>query len=689
MVGWRMIALALLAMAVTAERVWSAEGPARGFDPPRLDGVMADGSVTSSGLQAYRYGRGHDWPALRFETQRALDWSRAGALAIDVENPGPTAFRLLLRLDDAVDANGDERSLSGVTTLKPHERVTLVLPLDGARPAGMVGPPPARLTARSGDQIVSELSGSVKLDRIRTLFVSGYRSDDDHVIRLGPPMLRDAEPGAPRPTALADAFGQWIAGEWPEKVKSLADLRAKLRDADAALRRLVPVQAADRFGGIGGGPVLKATGVFRTEKVGGRWTLVTPQGHRFFSLGVDTVAPQNPTIVAGRLELFQALPPEASRSRTFDFGTANLERGLGPDWRSRWPSHVIERLQGWGFNTLGTWSDPAVADLDRMAHVAFYDMDGDVARVPMNERRSLPDSFDPRFAGVADRVAAEMTRRHRADAALLGYFSGNELPWATDGQPEAGIAAHVLALGRDSPAKSAFIAALRARYGSVSAWAATWGRPLAGSWEDAAATSLTLPSPVTPAARDDIAAFEARFAEAYFRTVALAIKAHDPRHLYLGTRFASVTPAVVAACARWCDVISFNVYGASPEERAAAWRPFDKPVLIGEFHFGSTDRGLFWAGMVSAGREEDRGPAYAAYLDAAVSDPQIVGAHWFQYADEPLTGRPYDGENAHIGLVAVTDVPYSGFVTAVAAANRRALLRFGEAGVAELRGTAP
>ena len=112
-------------------------------------------------------------------------------------------------------------------------------------------------------------------------------------------------------------------------------------------------------------------------------------------------------------------------------------------------------------------------------------------------------------------------------------------------------------------------------------------------------------------------------------------------------------------------------------------------MLIGELHFGSTDRGMFWVGVMSAGREEDRGPAYAAYLDAAIADPQIVGAHWFQYADEPLTGRLFDGENAHIGLVAVTDVPYSGFVAAVAAANRRALARFAASGMAELRGTAP
>lgn len=49
-----------------------------------------------------------------------------------------------------------------------------------------------------------------------------------------------------------------------------------------------------------------------------------------------------------------------------------------------------------------------------------------------------------------------------------------------------------------------------------------------------------------------------------------------------------------------------------------------------------------------------------------------VGAHWFQYADQPVTGRLLDGENSHIGLVGITDIPFGGFVEAVRAANLKA-----------------
>ena len=94
-----------------------------------------------------------------------------------------------------------------------------------------------------------------------------------------------------------------------------------------------------------------------------------------------------------------------------------------------------------------------------------------------------------------------------------------------------------------------------------------------------------------------------------------------------------------------------------------------KPALIGEFHFGSTDRGLFWEGIVGAGRESERGPAYARYLRAVADNPDFVGAHWFQYLDEPLTGRTLDGENAHIGFVTVADLPYQDLAAAARDAN--------------------
>jgi hypothetical protein len=41
-----------------------------------------------------------------------------------------------------------------------------------------------------------------------------------------------------------------------------------------------------------------------------------------------------------------------------------------------------------------------------------------------------------------------------------------------------------------------------------------------------------------------------------------------------------------------------------------------------------------------------------------------VSTHWFQYLDEPPTGRTLDGENGHVGFISVADIPYQDLVTA-------------------------
>ncbi|PPA02266.1 beta-agarase, partial [Pseudomonas sp. MWU12-2312b] len=103
-----------------------------------------------------------------------------------------------------------------------------------------------------------------------------------------------------------------------------------------------------------------------------------------------------------------------------------------------------------------------------------------------------------------------------------------------------------------------------------------------------------------------------------------------------------------------------------------------KPVLITEFNFGSTDRGPYWGGVTQLAKEEDRGPAYANFLKQALSEPSIVGVHWFQYLDQPVTGRLLDGENGHFGLVGITDLPFQGFVDSVRKSNLAAIEQLGK-----------
>ena len=162
-------------------------------------------------------------------------------------------------------------------------------------------------------------------------------------------------------------------------------------------------------------------------------------------------------------------------------------------------------------------------------------------------------------------------------------------------------------------------------------------------------------------------------ARTYFKTVRDQLKAADPDHMYLGCRFAWRTEEAVAAAAEVCDVVSFNIYDRRVDPAKWAFlSTLNRPAIIGEFHVGALDRGMFHTGLVSASSQEERAATYAGYVRSVLDNPALVGCHWFQYVDEPLTGRSYDGENYNIGFVTVTDTPYPELVAAARAVHREA-----------------
>jgi hypothetical protein len=112
------------------------------------------------------------------------------------------------------------------------------------------------------------------------------------------------------------------------------------------------------------------------------------------------------------------------------------------------------------------------------------------------------------------------------------------------------------------------------------------------------------------------------------------------------------------------DVCSINVYEYEPTKQVErAYRLTGRPVLIGEFHIGVPENGL-GAGLVQAMNQTERGVAYRYYMEQAASLDSFLGAHWFEWRDEPVSGR-MDGENYNIGFVDVTDRPYPELVGAV------------------------
>ncbi|HEV2682317.1 MAG TPA: beta-agarase [Rhodanobacter sp.] len=628
----------------------------------------------------------------------AWDWSARGELRLRVQNAMPWAVTLSVEIDGA-DAGQQLQATVGVPA-GPAQ--TLVIPLHTESPRGRgMQAGPLMPFDDHGQPILLATIVQGTLDRHRV-----------SAIRLGVPAPQAAQTllfgrvgTAPGESALRDAYtgivdryGQFSRGQWPEKIDSDAALRA----AHAAMPKVQAV-GLDQYGGRLDVHGLNCTGWFRTQKIDDRWQLVTPDGHAFFSLGVNAVvADGGRSYVEGREFMFKDLLPASgdwaafygsgdnrnkeqrasqgigyNHGRWFDFYAANLYRVDGKNWLGAWRTRTLDRLQTWGFNTVGNWSDDALSRAHRLPYTRSINIAGDYANVASGYDYwgRMPDPFDQRFVQAAEMAVTRASADVRDDPYLLGYFADNELAWAGSGpQGRWGLAAGTLAGDAKSPAKQAFIAMLRKQYVAPETLSAAWGIALS-SWEALNVTGFAAPAPnvAHPAIAADYSAWLRRYADTYFRTVAEAIRRHDPHHLFLGGRFAVNTPEAVAACAQYCDVVSFNVYADLPQHGfdATAIHQLDKPVLISEFHFGSDDRGPFGKGVVSVWNEQQRGEAYARFIAAAAADPGIVGAHWFQYTDQPVTGRLLDGENSHIGLVGITDIPFGGFVGAVRGANQR------------------
>lgn len=104
------------------------------------------------------------------------------------------------------------------------------------------------------------------------------------------------------------------------------------------------------------------------------------------------------------------------------------------------------------------------------------------------------------------------------------------------------------------------------------------------------------------------------------------------------------------------------------------------PVFCGEFSFAPFYEGRRGFGaypLVHARDEAEAGDLYARWLKDAAANPYCVGALWFEYRDQPITGGNGEGradalfyaEHYAFGTVDVTDRPKWDLVERMRQAN--------------------
>ncbi len=459
-----------------------------------------------------------------------------------------------------------------------------------------------------------------------------------------------------------DAYGQYMHKEWMGKVHSDEELKKAVELEKKDLLKHPSPQDRNKYGGWTKGKKYKATRHFRVEKISGRWWLIDPEGCLFWSHGITGVAKAAATTkVAGREKYFSSMPDKKSplyqfaNSRqgaivTFNYTGANLYRKYGANWEDIKSEMAHRRLRSWGMNTFGNWSD----ETTYLQRKTPYTVSVNFRWKRVGGNLKFPNVFDPSYKTNLEKTFKKHAETWEDDY-CIGYFVDNELHgWGSIGK-------HVLQSPASDNAKVELVKYLTDKYKSIeqlnTAWACDYH-----SWK----TLLNSTNEVKgKAANTDLLAFERIMVDLYYMTCRDVIKSMAPHKLYMGSRLHNhYYPEdlghqrwIVPIAAKYCDIVSFNRYRFVPNDMLFHDKSIDKPIIIGEFHFGALDRGMLHTGLRSVQNQEQRGRVYYEYIKGALENPYIVGAHWFQYGEQAVTGRG-DGENYQIGFLDVCDTPY-------------------------------
>jgi hypothetical protein len=644
------------------------------LDLSTLEGKAVELSIVSTDeCQAIRMEStcNKDWPGITIRLdEHSRDLSAFDFLAVDVRNNSDREVAFAMRVD-SVDDKTQTDTKTEQQALAPDQQKTVRLSLDRKLPKHLedrligMRSNPAGLSKKGGlavESIEQIILFVFNQPYAQTVEISNLRAGGKYEGAVWSDSNRD-------PFPMIDQFGQFMHDDWQGKTHSQAELAAAVELERIDLAANPTPDDWDAFGGYAAGPQLETGERFRVQKYQDRWWLVDPAGHLFWSHGIDCVNSNNATTpITDREFYFAQLPkPDSPLAvffgqagwaphgfyhdrgtyKTFNFTGANLFRKYGANWRSVTNDRCHIRLRSWGMNTIANWSEASVYQMKRTPYTLTSATGGRRIEGSSGYWGKFPDPFDSKFVEATHRQMAH----HRDDANspwCVGVFVDNELAWGD----ETSLATAALESPADQPAKLAFVADLKEKYDNVQSLNAKWGTDYK-SW-DALVTARTTPD--VEKAGDDLRAFYSRLGDEYFRVCRDAVKTIAPDTLYLGCRFAWANDRAVRSAAKYCDVIAYNCYKYSVADDKLP-DAIDMPAIIGEYHFGALDRGLFHTGLKPTDDQLARANAYRDYLKGALNNPMWVGAHWFQYGDQAATGRG-DGENYQIGFVDVCDTPY-------------------------------
>ena len=376
----------------------------------------------------------------------------------------------------------------------------------------------------------------------------------------------------------------------------------------STLEGYIPVTEDPKLSKFGGDLDKKydeGTGFFRVEKIDGRWWFIDPEGYLMYSYAKCNVRPND---------------NEAYYKEMAENGLTKQ------DWAEKERDYFKNNLK---FNSLGGWSflfrplndDGSFAGSLNLESIEGKDtmpfgsirvygvgilygktIDGVIPGGVETFKGNVPPVFNPDFEEKCHEIIKEYVTPWKDNPYIMGWWSDNEI--------DETLTMLDKAVNLD-PNDPLYV------YTYVTAW--EWLKERTGKQNPTVYD-------ITDKLRDDYREF---VYDRYYKVMSEGFKKYAPNHLFFGNRhyeFAVDEPGIFRAAARYCDVISFNLYKKWTPDIVDEWAEYaDKPVQITEWYARPKSAAGGWICETS----EDCGKFYQHFALRLLEAKNVVGFHFF------------------------------------------------------------
>lgn len=408
--------------------------------------------------------------------------------------------------------------------------------------------------------------------------------------------------------------------------------------------------------------------VYVDQDENGVWWFISPNGSKFYAEAIGGIEPSE-----------------------FYYGNISI-----------WTNQTDQLLKKMSVNTITT-SDPFFQDYYYMGRFKFKQLS--IVHTDGWSHNRIPDVFDPWWREQVKNTTKKYATIFKNDPKLIGYYTDNEMKWGPDIDDNRTMLEVYMAADNNTSGKQELIRFLKYdKYAdNTTFFNLVWNMNITDfkelenlkefgikdAWRFRSSINFEKKKimeqypkyredpNLMKQAEEDIRDFSRYVARTYFNITNSYLKAADPNHLNIGTRFHlfGVPIEVLEECGKFVDVISLNYYRSNIK----IYDPFDyytsllygcvpldnwmkryyektnRPLLVAEWNMKIKDRvfPLYTEDNRFSARitQKNRADNFEWYAENCLESPYMIGNTWFLFRDKGF-GFGFGG---HGGIVDLFD----------------------------------